>query len=201
MHLQVVDPGIVDAEGLARAERAGDRVLLVADGVAAGTDHAWRDFCLRQSDAVVLVARAGSGVPADGPAHSPSSRTWWSSGALPAPAERVAWVAATDAWRLTVADGDLRLAAARHSPTGWPGASSAWCSPAAGPAPSPTSASCVSWRRPGYHVDRVAGSSIGSVVAAIHAIVHDGEELEERCYAEFVRRNPFNDWALPDPRR
>ena len=25
----------------------------------------------------------------------------------------------------------------------------------------------------------------------------DGAELEERCYAEFVRRNPFNDWTFP----
>src|SRR4029077_4540798 len=31
-------------------------------------------------------------------------------GAVPAPSDRAAWVAGTDAWRLTVADGDLRLA-------------------------------------------------------------------------------------------
>ena len=87
-HLSVVDPGTVDADGLARAEQDDDRVLLVADGVAAGSDHSWRDFCLRQADAVVLVARAGSGVPTRS-RHSASSRTWWSS--APCPRPRSGW--------------------------------------------------------------------------------------------------------------
>ena len=49
----------------------------------------------------------------------------------------------------------------------------------------------------GLHVDRVAGSSIGAVIAAVHATGVDGAELEERCYAEYVRRQPFSDWRLP----
>ncbi len=35
-HLSVVDPGVVDGDGLARAEADGDRIVLVADGVAPG---------------------------------------------------------------------------------------------------------------------------------------------------------------------
>ena len=49
----------------------------------------------------------------------------------------------------------------------------------------------------GLHVDRVAGSSIGAVIAALHATGIDGAALEERCYAEWVRRQPFSDWRLP----
>ena len=37
-HLSVVDPGVVDGDGLARAEADGDRIVLVADGVAPGDD-------------------------------------------------------------------------------------------------------------------------------------------------------------------
>ena len=49
----------------------------------------------------------------------------------------------------------------------------------------------------GLHVDRVVGASIGSVVATLHAAGMDAEEIEERLYAEFVRRNPFADWRFP----
>ncbi len=195
MHLQVVDPGTVDAEGLARAEEQGGRVLLVADGVAAGADHAWRDFCLRQSDAVVLVARAGSGVPADVPAlgFQPDLVVL---GALPTPAERVAWVAATDAWRLTVADGDLRLDVSDLADR-LAGRSLGLVLAGGGARAFAHIGVLRELEEAGYPVNRLAGSSVGSAVAAIHGIVHDGEGLEERCYAEFVRRNPFNDWAFP----
>ena len=47
------------------------------------------------------------------------------------------------------------------------------------------------------HVDRVAGSSIGAVIAAVHATGIDGAGLEEVCYLEWVRRQPFSDWRLP----
>jgi predicted acylesterase/phospholipase RssA len=49
----------------------------------------------------------------------------------------------------------------------------------------------------GLYVDRVAGSSIGAVIAGLYAVGRDGHDLEELCYAEFVRRRPFSDWTLP----
>ena len=167
----------------------------MADGVAAGADHAWRDFCLRQSDAVVLVARAGSGVPHDVPAlaFQPDLVVL---GALPTPAERVAWVAATDAWRLTVADGDLRLAVADLADR-LAGRSLGLVLAGGGARAFAHIGVLRELEEAGYPVNRLAGSSVGSAVAAIHGIVADGAALEERCYAEFVRRNPFNDWAFP----
>ncbi len=50
--LRVADPGRVDRDGLERAERAADKVVLHA----AVSDAAWHDFCLRSADRVVLVA-------------------------------------------------------------------------------------------------------------------------------------------------
>ena len=49
----------------------------------------------------------------------------------------------------------------------------------------------------GLHVDRLAGASIGAVVAAVYAVGRDGAALEEVCYTEFVRHQPFSDWRLP----
>ena len=164
-HLQVVDPGTVDAEGLARAEEQGGRVLLVADGVAAGADHSWRDFCLRQSDAVVLVARAGNGVPHDVPAlaFQPDLVVL---GALTTPAERVAWVAATDAWRLTIADGDLRLAVADLADR-LAGRSLGLVLAGGGARAFAHIGVLRELEEAGYPVNRLAGSSVGSAVAAI----------------------------------
>ncbi len=49
----------------------------------------------------------------------------------------------------------------------------------------------------GLHVDRVAGCSIGAIVAAVWASGVTGEDLEAVCYDEFVRRRPFSDYTLP----
>jgi NTE family protein len=49
----------------------------------------------------------------------------------------------------------------------------------------------------GYPVNRIAGASVGAAIAGISAMSRDGAELEERTFAEFVARNPFNDWTIP----
>jgi predicted acylesterase/phospholipase RssA len=49
----------------------------------------------------------------------------------------------------------------------------------------------------GLHVDRLAGSSIGAIIAGMHAAGYDDDALEEIAYAEFVRHRPFSDWQLP----
>jgi NTE family protein len=53
-YLRAVDPGVVTASGLERAEDAHDRVVLTAPY----DDAAQRDFCLRSADRVVLVSSA-----------------------------------------------------------------------------------------------------------------------------------------------
>ena len=50
----------------------------------------------------------------------------------------------------------------------------------------------------GLHVDRVAGASVGVDRRGPPRDGHRrGDELEDVCYAEFVRRRPFSDWRLP----
>ncbi|MEO6511416.1 MAG: DHA2 family efflux MFS transporter permease subunit [Nocardioides sp.] len=194
-HLSVVVPGKVDADGLCRAESGSDRVLLVSDGVSEGEDSSWRDFCLRQSDAIVLVARAGSGVPS----AVPSQRVQPDVvvlGAVPAPADRAAWVAVTDAWRLVVAEGDLRLDVADLGDR-LAGRSLGLVLAGGGARAFAHIGVLRELEEAGYPVNRIAGSSVGSALAAIYTVMGNGEGLEERTYAEFVRRNPFNDWTLP----
>jgi predicted acylesterase/phospholipase RssA len=49
----------------------------------------------------------------------------------------------------------------------------------------------------GLQVDRVAGCSVGSIVAAAHARGWDAAAVEAGCYEEFVRRRPFSDYTVP----
>lgn len=52
-------------------------------------------------------------------------------------------------------------------------------------------------RPPGLHVDRVAGTSLGAIVAGLYATGISAEQLLETSYAEFVRHNPFGDYTVP----
>ncbi len=194
-HLRVVVPGRVDADGLARAEQESDRVLLVADGVAPGADSGWRDFCLRQSDAVILVARAGSPVP-DGVPVFGVQPDLVVLGAVPVPADRVAWVTGTDAFRLTVADGDPQPGVAQIADR-LAGRSLGLVLAGGGARAFAHVGVLRELEEAGYPVNRIAGSSVGAAVAGIYAMSRDGAELEERTYEEFVQRNPFNDWTFP----
>lgn len=194
-HLSVVDPGRVDADGLSRAEQDSDRVVLVADGVAPGADSSWPDFCLRQSDAVILVAKAGSQVPDVAP-DLDVQPDLVVIGALPAPTDRAAWVARTDAWRLTVADGNLAAGVADIADR-LAGRSLGLVLAGGGARAFASIGVLRELEEAGYPVNRIAGCSVGAAIAGIYAMSRDGAELEERTFEEFVRRNPFNDWTLP----
>ena len=189
-------PGVVGPDGLARAERDHDRVLLVAASSADGPDAAWREFCLRQADAVVLVANAGDAVPATGPSPAPARRPdLVLLGAAPTPEQRVAWVAVTDAWQLTLVAGDLATGL-RPVADRLAGRSLGLALAGGGARAFAHVGVLRELEDAGLHVDRVAGTSIGAVIAGLHATGIDGATLEEICYAEFVRRRPFSDYRL-----
>ncbi len=182
------DPG---PEALEQAERTADRVLLVA---AAEDPH--RDFCLRQADHVILVAAA--------PGEIPAARTIELRGAdlvlvggRPDEESLGRWCDRVDPWQVTmVADGvpraDLRALAARVG--GW----SVGLVLAGGGARAFAHIGVLQeLASAGVVVDRVAGTSVGSIVAGLYATGLDAEEIHEVCYSEFVRANPFGDYTLP----
>ena len=80
-HLRVAVPGVVNPDGLARAERDHDRVLLVAAS-SADRDAAWRDFCLRQAIPWSSSRTAATPCPTRGPPRRrPANPTWCCWGA------------------------------------------------------------------------------------------------------------------------
>lgn len=204
-HLRVFTaraPGALSTDGLARAEIENDRVLLVAPSRSGGADAGWHDFSVRHADCVVLVARSADAVPTAPPSPVPTRQPELVLlGRAPTPAARADWVAATDARQLTLAVAgstasalgpELRPLADRLA------GRSLGLVLAGGGARAFTHVGVLrELEDAGLHVDRVAGASIGAVVAGIHALGVDGATLEEICYAEFVRRRPFSDYRLP----
>jgi EmrB/QacA subfamily drug resistance transporter len=49
----------------------------------------------------------------------------------------------------------------------------------------------------GVEVDRVAGVSMGAYIGALLALGMDGDEIDARCYEEWVRGRPLSDYTLP----
>jgi EmrB/QacA subfamily drug resistance transporter len=184
----LTEPG---PEALERAEGSLDRVLLVA-----AADDPQRDFCLRQADHVVLVAVAGADVPDPMPVDRDGADLVLVGGR---PAEDVlrTWCQALDPWQVTVAaDGvpraELRMLAARIG--GW----SVGMVLAGGGARGFAHIGVLQeLATAGISVDRVAGSSIGSIVAGAYASGMDPATMHETFYGEFVRGNPIGDYTAP----
>jgi len=194
VHLRVASLDRVEPDGLTRAERELDRVLLVAEHAEQGAPRAWRDFCLRQADVVVLVASSSSPVPTvlePVPACQPEVVL---VGPAPTEAQRTAWVAATDAWQLSLVDDATGLRALADRLAG----RALGLVLAGGGARAFAHVGVLrELEDAGLHVDRVVGSSVGGLVAALHATGVDGAGLEDLLYGEWVRRKPFSDWTFP----
>lgn len=193
-HRSVVAPGRVDTAGLRRAERDNERVVLVAR-----PDHPaeWREFCIRQSDVVVLVARADAADPLPPTVARPARQPELVLvGAPPAHPERARWVADTDAWDLTLVDGDLAVGL-RPLVARLAGRSVGVVLGGGGARGMAHIGVLRELEESGIPVDRVAGTSIGAVLAATYATGMDGEQLEQVGFDEFVRRHPFGDLRLP----
>jgi predicted acylesterase/phospholipase RssA len=194
-HLSVVAPGRLGADGLARAEADHERVVLVSDGIDPPDAPGWREFCMREADLVVLVGRSDIPAPALGYELTTKPELVL-VGPAPAPSAREEWVAATDAWQLTVVDGSLP-AGLRSLAYRIAGRSLGLVLAGGGARAFAHVGVLRELEEAGFSVDRVAGCSIGSVIAAMHATGMDGATLDEACYAEFVRRKPFGDWTFP----
>lgn len=190
--LRVVDPGRVDRDGLDRAERSADKVVLHA----LISDEGWLDFCLRVADRIVLVAgdpappsaplppRAiGADLVLAGPAATREHRRLWEE--LIAPRS----VHAADHRRLPV---DLGPLAARIA-----GRSVGLVLGGGGARGLAHIGVLEELERAGITVDRFAGTSMGAIIAASAAGGLNAAAVDAQVYECFVRRNPVGDYTLP----
>ncbi len=171
------------AHVLDAAERDHDRVLLVAED---GVDAAWRDFCIRQAD-VVLVAASGA-PPQTLPTLSPRDVV-----IVEEPQEARAWVRAMAPGEgiVTVgAEGAARLARR-------------FTGRAVGLVLSGGGARALAHvgvigelEHQGVRIDRVAAAGTGALIAGMLASGWSSAEIDSQCFNELVRRRPFSDYRL-----
>lgn len=190
--LRAVDPGRVDRDGLERAEQAADKVVLHATK----DDLAWRDFCLRVADRVILVAgqpgpplqplppqAAGADLVLGGPPADRNQRQAWEELITPRSVHVV---------RPDVVDDDLRPLSARIA-----GRSIGLVLGGGGARAFAHLGVLDELEAAGITIDRYAGTSMGAIIAAVAACGVDAAGTDARVYESFVRHNPIRDYTLP----
>lgn len=174
-------------------ERTSEHVVLLG-GTAAGND-AWTRFCLRQADRVLGVA-SRNGDP-----------VWLAGCAQLRGCELVLCGTAdhADAWRdrldpeaIHLASGDDELdarvdAIARRLA----GRAVGLVLSGGGARAFAHIGALQELTAAGVTIDRVAGASMGAFVGAMVALGMPPDEIDARCYDEWVRRSPLGDYTLP----
>jgi NTE family protein len=191
--LTVAAPGRVAIDGLDRAERESERVVLTA---APADEAAWHAFCLRQADRVVIVA-ASDATPSELTPVRPGYVLL--VGDPPTRESLVAWHDAVDPRRVYACranGGDLAAAvgaiAARLARR------SLGVALAGGGARAFAAIGVLEeLEANSVRVDRISGCSVGGLVAALYASGRTAAGVDAICYEEFVRRSPFRDYTLP----
>jgi EmrB/QacA subfamily drug resistance transporter len=202
----VVVSGQVDVAGLERLEAAHDLVLLTAGTTTGHEPHrdgdgahrgvgGWHAAAVRQADVVVAVAD-GSAFPADSVAPVPAGADVVLVGDRATAELGAAWSVLLDAWQVTrvvtPTSGELRALTARLA-----GRSLGLVLAGGGARAFAHLGVLAALEEAAIPVDRVAGCSVGAIVAALHASGMSAQEAREHAYAGFVRGRPFSDYTVP----
>jgi NTE family protein len=190
--LRVANPGRVDRDGLERAERLSDKVVLHA----AVDDADWRDFCLRSADRVVLVAAhptppsgplppraTGADLVLTGPPADRENRRAWEALVTPRSVHPV---------RPEHATADLRPLAARIA-----GRSIGLVLSGGAARAFAHLGVLQELEEAGVTVDRYAGTSMGAIIAGLAATGRAAAAVDATIYEYFIRSNPTGDYTLP----
>jgi predicted acylesterase/phospholipase RssA len=180
---------------LDRAEAEHDLVLL--DGgslVAAGP---WTEFCLQQADRILAVSAAGRlqdslhdrselhGCDLVGYEVSPRSGALAEAAALLEPIE-------SHLVREAQRDADVARIARRLS-----GHSVGIVLSGGGARAFSHVGVLGELAAAGVTIDRVVGVSMGAFVGALFAMGLDADEIDARCFEEWVQRHPLSDYTVP----
>ena len=179
---------------LEQLEHDNERVVFVSTPLTAKTPDAWSEFCMRQADRIVAVV--GDNPPAEWVRYHPSllecdlvitgagSRAAaWVSELRPAATHRIR----PREWRR-----DIRRLARRLT-----GRSVGLVLSGGGARAFAHLGVLEELVAAGVEVDRVGGVSMGAFIGALFAQELDVEEVDARCYEEFMRRRPLGDYNFP----
>jgi predicted acylesterase/phospholipase RssA len=180
---------------LEHLERHHDRVLFVSGALTGPTaPDAWAEFCLRQADRIVGVV--GGGRPPEWLRQHPSllgcdlvltgdggNAQGWLDELRPQATHRIR--PGTDA-------ADARRLARRLT-----GRSVGIVLSGGGARAFAHLGVIQELLEAGVEIDRVGGTSMGAFIGGLVAQELSLEEIDARCYDEWVRRNPLTDYRVP----
>jgi NTE family protein len=189
------EPVAVFAPLLDRAEATNDQVVLVA-GTTSNAEP-WTAFCLQQADRILAVGSGGDPPPAERrrPELQGCDLVAWEvaegSGALSAWAEALDPIEthAVDAER---SDADIARIARRLA-----GHSLGIVLSGGGARAFSHIGVLEELEASGLEIDRVAGVSMGAFIGGMFAMGMTADEIDARCYDEWIRRRPLGDYTLP----
>jgi NTE family protein len=197
---EVAPPGDGEAAAvygpvLDRAEAGHDVVLLEAGSIASPT--AWTEFCLQQADRI-LAATVG-GPPPDALRKRAELRGCdlvsydivLGGGALDG------WVEALDPIESHLIRGDRLDEDLGRMARRLTGHSLGIVLSGGGARAFAHIGVLEELTGAGLVIDRVAGVSIGAYVGALFAMGLDVEEIDARCFEEWVQRRPLGDYTIP----
>ncbi len=193
--LDGIEPAASYGPLLDRAEAAHEIVVLSVDSALSLT--AWGEFCLQQADRIVAVT-AGGPVP-DALAGRPELRgcDLVAYDIAPGSGTLAGWATALDpieshVVRADEREDDLARLARRL------------CGRSIGVVLSGGGARAFSHIgvleeliAAGITIDRVAGVSMGAFIGALFATGLGIEEIDARCFEEWVQRRPLGDYTIP----
>lgn len=199
-HPRVHTTGDVGMEALAQAEQANDRVILVAPWPKDERASQWWEACRRQADRVVLVAERSDEAPTSWVVSgtAPDLVVVARSGSPTLPRQVVEdWCGAVEPDRVIgTTTRDLRTAL-RPVAAAIGGCSLGLVLGGGGARALAHIGVIHELEASGLVIDRVAGTSLGAIMAAAYAAGRTADELEAVTYEEFVRRNPVGDYTVP----
>ncbi len=180
---------------LDRAEATNDQVVLVAGPTSAADP--WTQFCLQQADRILAVGSGGKPPPAERrrPELQGCDLVAWDvaegSGALSAWAEALDPIE-THAVRAESGDADVERIARRLA-----GQSLGIVLSGGGARAFSHIGVLEELEASGLEIDRVAGVSMGAFIGGMFAMGMTADEIDARCYDEWIRRRPLGDYTLP----
>jgi NTE family protein len=180
---------------LDKAEREHEQVLLIA---GAGTVHdSWVDFCLRQSDRVLVV-----GTPREPPPWLREDPRLQGCDLLlyerdSGPHRLTQWVEALDPRAVYKLDDSGLSSGLECIARRLAGRSFGLVLSGGGARGLAHIGVLEGLEAAGVKIDRIAGCSMGAYIAGLHAVGLDTQAMRERCHEEFVKRNPLGDYTVP----
>ncbi len=198
-HLEAPDGAFSEAElgrTIGALEGAHDTVFLVAP--TWGDADGWARFCVRQADAVLAVVDPRTPAPAGVEPELAGCDLLLLTDVNHEDRRLVGWIDRLDAaaHHLVSPGGRQRedLARLARRLTGHSLGVILSGGGARGLAHIGVLATLL---EAGFVIDRVGGTSMGSLVSGLFALGYPPEEMEELCRAQMVEQNPFNDYTLP----